>query len=865
MEISKEEREWFRLLSGKRASLAEQLKDPAAAGFWNSVVDKYSDEAHFLYELLQNSDDAQATEVHIHLHKESLEYIHNGSVRFTLTDPNREDDKGTIGHLNALTSIGASNKQSGNSIGKFGIGFKSIFRYTDRPHIEDDTLSFDIQDYIVPVTAPRTKEGRKAGETYFQFPLKDAERDYQDILQKLRTLHHPLFFLSHLKKIVWDTDNGVHGVYQLSTEGETKIGSITYAFLTMTQNDGENRQTKHFHRYTDGCAIAFESNALRAPQPLEQEENIYCFFPTKESCPLPFVIHAPFLLTDNRESIKNHEAWNIQQVQALGELAGKALRHLAQSNLLKDTLFDIIPLEKNIFIKKAGPHFLAPIYTSIIQTLRTQTLFFTDNGEYVDATRTRHTEDRLLRDLFSGAQEEILPDGSQREWCFKELYRREEPQRSIIHNYLKENQLVANIVSIEDILGAITAFDIERQSMEWLKKFYQCLAKNRVCLKEEPVILCADGKARALGLVCGGNAPSQAFAGETDSSQSVHPALWEDEKCRRSLSSLGIKEPGPQAEVEQQILPLYREGRTHLLGEAEVLHHLRRITDCYQSLSAQGGERERFVSHLREIPFLPTVDQAGNRCFSRAHQTVLRTSLLNDYWEGCTDIYFLENQTIADAILPENRSTFYEFLLQLGVQTHLTIRDVARTPLEAGRLGLDLNPVSLRQYDKGAQEITDKEICGWDHFIQHLSPKRSAAFFRLLSEEIQRTTSFLFAQSLMGDYSYVEKGKQTRTQQRIAHTTARKVISEAKWVYDKAGEARTPGEIGETSQLSPLYSIASNDIFFFLGIKISDDLKGLSKEQKESIDIVNKFKECGFTIRDMEKLLEDIKAGKERQ
>ncbi|MBO7507435.1 MAG: hypothetical protein J6T67_08655, partial [Paludibacteraceae bacterium] len=60
-------------------------------------------------------------------------------------------------------------------------------------------------------------------------------------------------------------------------------------------------------------------------------------------------------------------------------------------------------------------------------------------------------------------------------------------------------------------------------------------------------------------------------------------------------------------------------------------------------------------------------------------------------------------------------------------------------------------------------------------------------------------------------------------------------------------------------------SIASNDIFFFLGIKISDDLKGLTKEQKESIDIVNKFREYGFTIRDMEKLLEEIKAGKERQ
>ena len=141
MEKNRKEKDWFQQLTDKRATLAKQLKDPAAAGFWNSVVDKYSDEAHFLYELLQNSDDAQATEVHIRLHKDRLEYTHNGLVQFSISDPGRENDKEALGHLNAITSIGASNKQSGNSIGKFGIGFKSIFRYTDRPHIEDDNFS----------------------------------------------------------------------------------------------------------------------------------------------------------------------------------------------------------------------------------------------------------------------------------------------------------------------------------------------------------------------------------------------------------------------------------------------------------------------------------------------------------------------------------------------------------------------------------------------------------------------------------------------------------------------------------------------------------------------------------------------------
>ena len=34
-------------------------------GIKSSVIEKYSDQAHFIYELLQNADDAGATTVHL--------------------------------------------------------------------------------------------------------------------------------------------------------------------------------------------------------------------------------------------------------------------------------------------------------------------------------------------------------------------------------------------------------------------------------------------------------------------------------------------------------------------------------------------------------------------------------------------------------------------------------------------------------------------------------------------------------------------------------------------------------------------------------------------------------------------------------
>ena len=40
----------------------------------------YSDRTHFVYELLQNAEDAGATQVCIELHKSHLEFLHNGKL-----------------------------------------------------------------------------------------------------------------------------------------------------------------------------------------------------------------------------------------------------------------------------------------------------------------------------------------------------------------------------------------------------------------------------------------------------------------------------------------------------------------------------------------------------------------------------------------------------------------------------------------------------------------------------------------------------------------------------------------------------------------------------------------------------------------
>lgn len=95
-------------------------------GFREGITDllahQYSKKTHFIFELLQNAEDALATEVHFRVEGQQLVFSHNGKRLFSDKD------------VESITSIGKSTKQSDyTQIGKHGIGFKAVFAYTHTP------------------------------------------------------------------------------------------------------------------------------------------------------------------------------------------------------------------------------------------------------------------------------------------------------------------------------------------------------------------------------------------------------------------------------------------------------------------------------------------------------------------------------------------------------------------------------------------------------------------------------------------------------------------------------------------------------------------------------------------------------------
>lgn len=96
-----------------------QDKDGMLRRALERIIQLYTDKSHFVYELLQNAEDAEATSIRFIQHSDRLEVLHDGKPF-------------TSANLQGICDIGKSDKVDNlNQIGEFGVGFKSVFGICD--------------------------------------------------------------------------------------------------------------------------------------------------------------------------------------------------------------------------------------------------------------------------------------------------------------------------------------------------------------------------------------------------------------------------------------------------------------------------------------------------------------------------------------------------------------------------------------------------------------------------------------------------------------------------------------------------------------------------------------------------------------
>lgn len=879
--MTEQEKRFFAALTADRAESADTLEKPSMRGIKNSVVEKYSDQAHFIYELLQNADDAGATSARFILEPDRLIFAHNGTRHFSVTDPAREDEDSAVGKpgdINSITSIANSNKTEA-SIGKFGVGFKAVFQYTSTPHIYDPNVHFRIDRFIVPTFIEEDFKGRRADETLFVFPFDHAERGqkeaYSDIAEKLRSLSYPLLFLSSLRDIDFEFED-VIGLYGKSIPETRHIGDSKAEFITLTQNSGEDIVDQHLWLFTreDEAGRKYSVGFFldKDKKLLPKKEPAFCFFPTKENTGLNFLIHAPFLLTDSREGIRAGVAHNNHMVALLAKLAADSLLYLRDIGLeesvriIDDSILSIIPTDVGSFTAIEDKRHISfmPFFTEVKNVFATEAILPTRDG-YCAKENACWAAVPQLAELFTDEQLAAICELPEAHWVFVSTGR-DELQRGnktlssyideITNTWLDENVIISGRTIWDSSyrkrtksIKGISAGFIEKQPIAWLHLFYKWLSettKRTDSIKEMPIFLDQNQKAVA---AFDSSEHLILFFPEKDLSgyTTVFSELLTNKGTVSFLEKVGIKKPSIRNQIYNIILPQYKSG-----AEIDTDPHFLLFFKYYKQCPQE--EVDDFIELIKDYEFVTYYEPDDSQPYrGKASDLYFPSPELKAYFETKKDTLFVAYDEYLHLVGASNEKQLISFLTELGIRKSISI--VTRTIDHSEAIRRDL-PMP---YSTGGHSWSEKAIDGCKELVATITETHRVEKSKLLWDtlvdlcETYHSLSYL----LTGSCSYFYYS--SRSQSFVAADVV--LLRAEKWLLNSAGDFVSTSEITR-DEIACTYDISSENIsslFNFLQItnnsstdEDDDDDDNLTDKQRERIELAKKAEALGLTEDDLE-------------
>ncbi|MYF19580.1 MAG: hypothetical protein F4218_02820 [Synechococcus sp. SB0677_bin_5] len=294
---------FFDAVQQKAAQRWTQLEgDPELAGPWKQLFQQVQSPRHVLSELLQNADDAGATEASVWIENETFIFEHNGR------DFSKED-------FASLCRFSYSNKRALHTIGFRGIGFKSTFSLGNPVKLFTPSLSVCFHERRFTEPHWLQEEVNTLGKTRIVVEIQDqnqqeaVEKNLQDWCESPVSL----FFFNNIRemkigdqRLSWDSQPGpiADSTWMVLNEDTDK------AYLLIRSGDEpfpdealeEIRQEKMLARNEEfeppQCKIEIVLGETAAG-------HLYVVLPTGVATELPFTCNAPFIQDPSRLKIKD--------------------------------------------------------------------------------------------------------------------------------------------------------------------------------------------------------------------------------------------------------------------------------------------------------------------------------------------------------------------------------------------------------------------------------------------------------------------------------------------------------------------------------------------------------------------------------
>ncbi len=386
----------FEKIQEEARQTAKGINSRKAKGLQDVLSDLYPDKAHFIYELLQNAEDAGATEVSFLLEDEGVWFEHNGRS-FELKD------------IDAITSIGNSTKRDDpTAIGKFGVGFKAVFAYTASPIVYSGRYAFKIIELWIPVEEMNERK-MADGRTLFIFPfnhLSKSKNDaYREISNGLTALQdNTLLFLKHISKLTYSIGKDAYSIERKYID-EHKIEIVRTANRQAKSSYWLRFDQEINHQKEDGVTLNLYVSlafALRKELVKEQEQwvivpvdgQVSIFFPAeKETSNLKFHIHAPFESTVARDSIRDTAINNMLR-NKLVDLFVASMSEIKKCGFLTREFLSVFP-NKNDNLSK----YYQPFMSEVISAFNIQPLLPMRNKRFYQSASKAYSATPKITDV----------------------------------------------------------------------------------------------------------------------------------------------------------------------------------------------------------------------------------------------------------------------------------------------------------------------------------------------------------------------------------------------------------------------------------------------------------------------------------
>jgi len=747
----------------------------------------YTDSSHFIYELIQNAEDANASYIEFRLTQNQIEVIHDG-------------DDFTYDDVDGVTSIGKAGKRDDvNKIGTFGVGFKSVFAITKTPFVHSGKYHFKITDFVLPTTVTQIPLNNT---TKFVFPFnletEAPDKTYHKIKDRLETLgEKTLLFLKHIREIRWSgTDS--RGSYARSPKHQIFKNAYKVSLNSNIDVDEDN-EVADFFLFQRPVSVGEKELNVEVAYKIEKvdgievvspisvsESKLVVFFPTERTTFLNFLVQAPFKTTPNREGIPLEDDQNQILLKAASELVAESIISVKKLRLLNVSFLQVLPIRDE--------HLDDEIYSVMFEKVKEiftgdEALLPTMHGGFSTTNDAALARAKDLATLLSSKDLKTLYRRSH--WLHIDITADRTP---FLHDYLMDHLEIPEF-TFEGFSRSIDGDFLKSKSEKWLCNMYKHILKRPALIKKgyrsdsgilrrKPIIRLSRGQ-QIEAFDIHGDLQVYLPTPHKTSFNTIKKSIAENKHARELFREWGISEVDSYAEIVERVIPKYNSED----NDISIEEYFEDLEFIYQYYLAQNNSKWSVLKdELADCSIiLSTNTNNEDESFRKPGIVYHRTPDLLRYFLEAEDAFFV-SQVISDHF---EEQSFVDMLNDLGCNNNPIIYE--EDPKFSWQERSELRTTAGCSHDI---HVITYFMHHFDEFVKDICLSDSHLVWNFLAEMLAAHGKGI----LHGEYKWFYYSNHYAS----FDSRFKRQILGCDWLLDTAEERTTPTEIS-LEQLHPSY------------------------------------------------------------